>query len=348
MKIELGIGMFGDVSYNAEKNEYQHSGERLKQIVEQVKRADELGVDAFVMGEHHREDYAVSAPEIILSAIASVTKNIKLSSGVSVVSSVDPVKLYQDFSMLDLLSDQRAEIMAGRGSFIESFPLFGYDLKDYNELFEEKLNLLLHLNNNKKINWEGEFRAPINNQTIYPHPGRKLPVWIAVGGTPASVLRAAKLGLPIMFAIIGGQPKQFIPLIEYYKENYIAHGHDPKEMQLGVHTHTFISDSKEAVLKNYYPIYAQQMNKIGRERGWGSAYTEQQFLAGASAEGALFMGSPEDVAEKIISIIELFGLTRFVAHLDTGGPSHEQMLENIERYATEVMPIVRKHFQGRE
>lgn len=348
MKIELGIGMFGDVSYNAEKNEYQHSGERLKQIVEQVKRADELGIDAFVMGEHHREDYAVSAPEIILSAIASVTKNIKLSSGVSVVSSVDPVKLYQDFSMLDLLSDQRAEIMAGRGSFIESFPLFGYDLKDYNELFEEKLNLLLHLNNNKKINWEGEFRAPINNQTIYPHPGRKLPVWIAVGGTPASVLRAAKLGLPIMFAIIGGQPKQFIPLIEYYKENYIAHGHDPKEMQLGVHTHTFIADSKEAILKNYYPIYAQQMNKIGRERGWGSAYTEQQFLAGASAEGALFMGSPEDVAEKIISIIELFGLTRFVAHLDTGGPSHEQMLENIERYATEVMPIVRKHFQGRE
>lgn len=348
MKIELGIGMFGDVSYNAEKNEYQHSGERLKQIVEQVKRADELRIDAFVMGEHHREDYAVSAPEIILSAIASVTKNIKLSSGVSVVSSVDPVKLYQDFSMLDLLSDQRAEIMAGRGSFIESFPLFGYDLKDYNELFEEKLNLLLHLNNNKKINWEGEFRAPINNQTIYPHPGRKLPVWIAVGGTPASVLRAAKLGLPIMFAIIGGQPKQFIPLIEYYKENYIAHGHDPKEMQLGVHTHTFIADSKEAVLKNYYPIYAQQMNKIGRERGWESAYTEQQFLAGASAEGALFMGSPEDVAEKIISIIELFGLTRFVAHLDTGGPSHEQMLENIERYATEVMPIVRKHFQGRE
>lgn len=348
MKIELGIGMFGDVSYNADENEYQHSGERLKQIVEQVKRADELGIDAFVMGEHHREDYAVSAPEIILSAIASVTKNIKLSSGVSVVSSVDPVKLYQDFSMLDLLSDQRAEIMAGRGSFIESFPLFGYDLKDYNELFEEKLNLLLHLNNNKKINWEGEFRAPINNQTIYPHPGRKLPVWIAVGGTPASVLRAAKLGLPIMFAIIGGQPKQFIPLIEYYKENYIAHGHDPKEMQLGVHTHTFIADSKEAILKNYYPIYAQQMNKIGRERGWGSAYTEQQFLAGASAEGALFMGSPEDVAEKIISIIELFGLTRFVAHLDTGGPSHEQMLENIERYATEVMPIVRKHFKGRE
>lgn len=347
MEIELGIGMFGDVSYDPQSNTYQNPGERLKQIVEQVKKADTLGLDVFAMGEHHREDYAVSAPEIILSAIASVTKNIKLSSGVSVVSSVDPVKLYQDFSMLDLLSDQRAEIMAGRGSFIESFPLFGYDLNDYNELFEEKLNLLLHLNNNKTINWEGKFRTPIKNQTIYPHPGRKLPVWIAVGGTPASVLRAAKLGLPIMFAIIGGQPKQFTPLIEYYKENYIAHGHDPKEMQLGVHTHTFIGDSKEAVLKDYYPVYAHQMNKIGRERGWGSAYTEQQFLAGAGKEGALFMGSSDEVAEKIINIIELFGLTRYVAHLDTGGPSHKQMLDNIERYATEVVPKVRKHFDDK-
>src|SRR5690554_992819 len=345
MEIELGIGMFGDVSYDPQSNTYQNPGERLKQIVEQVKKADTLGLDVFAMGEHHREDYAVSAPEIILSAIASVTKNIKLSSGVSVVSSVDPVKLYQDVSMLDLISNQRSEIMAGRGSFIESFPLFGYDLKDYNDLFEEKLDLLLNLNNNKVINWEGKFRAPIKDQIIYPQPGRKLPVWIAVGGTPASVLRTARLGLPIMFAIIGGQPKQFMPLINYYKENYIAHGHDVKEMQIGVHSHTYLAVSKDIILKEYYPQYAEQMNKIGKERGWGSSYSTEQFLTGTSPEGALFMGNPKEVADKIINIIEMFGLTRFVAHLDSGGPSHEQMMNNIELYANEVAPLVRKHFE---
>lgn len=341
--MELGIGMFGDLTYNKEKKEYQPAAERLQQIIEQVKLADKLGVDVFAMGEHHREDYAVSAPEIMLAALATVTDRIKLASGVSVVSSADPVKLYQDFSMIDLISNQRVEIFAGRGSFIESFPLFGYDLKDYNELFEEKLALLLQLNKEDKTTWEGKFRAPIHNQTIYPQPKGEIPVWAAVGGTPASIERAAKYGMPVIFAIIGGMPNQFVPLVEYYKEQYIRFGHDFKSMQIGVHSHTFIGDSKEEIVRDYFSHYKEQMDRIGRDRGW-APYTQQQFEGGISPHGSLFMGNSQEVAEKIIKVIELFGLTRFIAHLDVGGPSHEAMMKNIELYANEVIPIVRKHF----
>lgn len=344
--MELGIGMFGDLSHNKEKNEYQKPGERLQQIIEQGKLADDLGLDVFAMGEHHREDYAVPAPEIMLAALSTVTKNIKLASGVSVISSADPVKLYQDFSMIDLISNQRAEIFAGRGSFIESFPLFGYNLENYNELFEEKLDLLLQLNKEKNITWEGKFRAPIKNQTVYPQPEREIPVWAAVGGTPASIERAAKYGIPVIFAIIGGMPNQFTPLVEYYKEQFIRYGHDYKKMQIGVHAHTFIGNSKEEILKDYFPHYKEQMDRIGKDRGW-APYTQQQFEGGMSPHGALFMGSPEDVAEKIIKVIEMFNLTRFIAHLDVGGPSHEEMIKNIELYANEVVPIVRKHFENK-
>lgn len=344
MKIEFGIGMFGDLSYSPETNQYQAADERLKQIIEQVKLADSLGIDVFAMGEHHREDYAVSAPEIILAALATVTENIKLSSGVSVVSSTDPVKLYQDFVMIDLISSGRTEIMAGRGSFIESFPLFGYELKDYNRLFEEKLELLLALNKTEKINWEGELRAPIVNQTIYPRPTKQLPVWIAVGGTPESVLRAARLGLPIIFAIIGGQYKQFRPLIDFYKEQYLKHGHDESQMQVAVHTHTFIADSKADIIKSYYPAYVRQMNKIGRERGWAGGYSLAQFEAGMDSGGALFVGEPDAVADKIIDLVQTFELTRFVAHLDNGGPKHEEIIRTIELYANRVLPQVKKHF----
>src|SRR5699024_10088100 len=345
--MELGIGMFGDLSHNKEKNEYQKPGERLQQIIEQGKLADDLGLDVFAMGEHHRPDYAVPAPEIMLAALSSVTKNIKLASGVSVVSSADPVKLYQDFAMIDLMSDQRAEIFAGRGSFIESFPLFGYELDNYNELFEEKLELLLELNNNKEVNREGRFRSPIKSQTVYTQPERKLPVWNAVGGTPKSVQRAAYLGLPIMFAIIGGQPSQFVPLVEYYKENYIRFGHDPKEMQIGIHSHTFLGDTDEKIMNDYFPHYKQQMDRIGKDRGW-APYTKLQFEAGMSPQGALFMGGPEAVTEKIINSIELFGLNRFIAHIDVGSPDHKKMMHNIELYATEVVPAVRRHFKEKK
>lgn len=339
--MELGIGMFGDLSKDPKTNKFEPAGKKLKELTEQVKLADELNMDAVLLGEHHREDYAISATEMVLSALSGVTKNIKLASGVTVLSSADPVKVYQDYATLDLLSDGRAEIVAGRGSFIESFPLFGYNLNDYNELFEEKLNLLLQLNQHEVINWEGKFRAPLVNQTVYPRPERKIPVWIAVGGTPQSVFRAARLGLPVIFAIIGGRPKQFIQLVEYYKETYIQFGHDPEKMQIGVHSHTFIGDSKQQILDEYYPLYAAQMDRIGRDRGW-SPYTKMQFEGGMSPEGALFMGDTNQVTEKIIQTIEMFGLTRFIAHLDIGAPSHKQMMKAIELFGTEVIPAVRK------
>lgn len=343
--MELGIGMFGDVSFDFETQKYQSSATRMQEIIEEVKLADELGVDLFAMGEHHREDYAVPAPEIMLAALATVTKRIKLSSGVNVVSSADPVKLYQDFSMIDLISGQRAEIMAGRGSFIESFPLFGQKLEDYNELFEEKLELLLELRNKEKVTWQGRFRPPLANQTIYPRPERKIPVSIAVGGTPASVLRAARLGLPIIFAIIGGNPARFKPLIDYYKTAYQEYGHDPESMKIGIHSHTFLSDSKADVLQNYFPRYAHSMNKIGKERGWGGSYTPETFQAGMSADGPLYMGEAEEVTEKLIRTLELFDIRQYVAHIDVGGPTHAQMMKTIELYGTKVIPAVKKHFE---
>lgn len=342
--MQLGIGMFGDSGFDHDKNQYKAPDLRLHEIVEEVKLADELGIDLFAMGEHHREDYVVPSPETMLAALSTVTKNIILSSGVNVISSADPVKLYQDYAMIDLLSDERAEIMAGRGSFIESFPLFGQDLRNYNELFDEKLRLLLQLNEEEKINWKGNFRPPLVDQTVYPRPNRKIPVWIAVGGTQSSVLRAAKLGIPIMFAIIGGDIRQFKPLIEYYIREYKNAGHDIGKMEIGVHSHTYLAESKEAVISDYYSTYAASMDKIGRERNWGGQYTQQQFFNGMDENGALFMGNPDEVTEKIINVIELFGLTRFVAHLDVGGPSHKELMRSIELYGTKVIPVVRKHF----
>lgn len=343
--MQLGIGMFGDSGFDHDKNKYKAPKQRLQEIVEEVKLADELGIDLIAMGEHHREDYVVPAPEIVLAALATVTKNIILSSGVNVISSADPVKLYQDYAVIDLLSNERAEIMAGRGSFIESFPLFGQDIHDYSELFDEKLRLLLQLNKEEKINWEGKFRPALVNQTIYPRPNREIPVWIAVGGTQSSVLRAAKLGIPIMFAIIGGDIRQFQPLVEYYIREYKNAGHDTHKMEIGIHSHTYLAESKEAVVKDYYSTYAAQMDKIGRERNWGGQYSQQQFFNGMDKNGAMFMGSPEEVTEKIIHAIELFGLTRFVAHIDVGGPSHKELMRTIEWYGTKVIPAVKKHFE---
>lgn len=339
--MEYGIGMFGDLRYDHRKRSYQEPKERLHEIIEEVKLADQIGIDVYAIGQHHRPDYAVSSPETLLAALSTVTKNIKLSSGVNVISSTDPVKLYQDFAMIDLLSGHRAEIMAGRGSFIESFPLFGYNLNDYNALFEEKLELLTTLNKQGEINWQGEFRPEIKNQTIYPQLKEEIPLWIAVGGTPASILRAAKYGIPIMFAIIGGMPKNFIPLVEYYREQYIKHGHDPQKMQIGVHAHTYIGDSKADVLDRYFKTYAASMDRIGRERGW-APYTDQQFMGGMSPDGALVMGSSKDVTEKIIALKEMFGLTRFVAHIDVGGPTHEEQMKTIERFGKEVVPAIKE------
>lgn len=336
--------MFGDSGFDKEKNKYRDPDIRLKEIIEEVKLADELGVDLFAMGEHHREDYVVPSPETMLAALSTVTKSIILSSGVNVISSTDPVKLYQDYSMIDLISGERAEIMAGRGSFIESFPLFGQDLKDYDALFDEKLRLLLQLNKEDVVNWKGQFRAALVNQTVYPRPKRAIPVWVAVGGTPTSVVRSAKLGIPIMFAIIGGDIRQFKPLVEYYTEEYQNSGHHINEMEIGVHSHTYIAETRETVIKDYAPVYNRHMNKMSAERRWGARFTEQQFVNGMDEHGALFMGSPDEVTEKIINVIELFGLTRFVAHLDVGGPPHRELMRTIELYGTKVIPEVKKYF----
>src|SRR5690606_24362481 len=239
---------------------FQPAGERLREIIEEIKLMDEVGLDYFGMGEHHRPDYAVPSPEIIMAAAATVTKKIKLGSAVSVLSSSDPVKLYQNFAMIDQLSGGRAELMAGRGSFIESFPLFGYNLHDYDALFSEKLDLLLTINNNERVTWQGKFRASLNDQEVLPRAvGDKLAIWIAVGGTTSSVVRAAKLGLPLMIAIIGGAPIQFQPLFELYKKTYLESGHDPAQFQVGIHSHALFGDNDAELSKAYYPLYAAQM-----------------------------------------------------------------------------------------
>lgn len=340
--MELGIGMFGDIAVDAATGKPADAGQKLKEIIEEIKLADEVGLDVFGLGEHHRPDYAVSSPEIVLAAAASVTKNIKLMSTVTVLSSAEPVKVYQDFSTIDLISNGRAEIGVGRGSFIESFPLFGYDLKDYNQLFEEKLDLLLKINNNEVVNWKGKLRAPVINQTIYPRATNngKLPVWIAVGGTPESVIRAGKLGLPLIIAIIGGMPRQFQSLVQLYKEEYTAAGHDVRKMQLGIHSHAFVSNDP-AVIDGYFNNYAAQMNRIGRDRGW-PPYSKAQYEGGRSKEGALFIGDASEVADKILYMRELFGITRFVAHMDVGAPDHKLMMKSIELFGTKIAPVVRK------
>lgn len=340
--IELGIGMFGDVHIDPKTGEMQSAAKRTQEIIEEIKLMDEVGVDFFGMGEHHRIDYAVSAPEIILAAAASVTKNIKLGSAVSVLSSADPVKLFQDFSTVDLLSDGRAEIMAGRGSFIESFPLFGYDLKDYAALFDEKLELLLRLNKQDTITWSGRFRKPLINQQIFPRPVRgSLPIWVAVGGTTSSVIRAGKLGLPVMFAIIGGATENFKPLFEVYQQAWEDNGHAKEDMQTGVHMHAFFGQDAQKTADTYYPLYAAQMNRIGATRNW-PPYQRSQYDFGRSIHGHLVVGDVDQSVEKILHVIDMFGLTRFSAHMDVGSPDHKEMMKAIELYGTHIIPKVKE------
>ncbi|SFS61883.1 LLM class flavin-dependent oxidoreductase [Sphingobacterium wenxiniae] len=340
--IELGVGMFGDLQINPTTGKIQPAAQRMHEIIEEVKLMDEVGLDFFGMGEHHREDYAVASPEIVLAAAATVTKHIKLGSAVSVLSSADPVKLFQDFSTVDLISDGRAEIMAGRGSFIESFPLFGYDLKDYADLFEEKLDLLVRLNKQDTITWSGRFRKPLINQPVFPLPKHNsLPIWVAVGGTTSSVIRAGKMGLPVMFAIIGGNPENFQPLFEVYRQAWDDNGHDPEDFQVGVHMHAFFGENGQEVADKYYPIYAGQMNRIGASRGW-PPYQRMQYDFGRSMHGHLIVGDVNQSIDKILHIIELFGLTRFSAHMDVGSPDHKDMMKAVELYGTKIAPKVRE------
>lgn len=339
--MELGVGMFGD-NHIGSNGEIQPAHQRIQEIIEEVRLMDEVGLDFFGVGEHHRPDYAVSAPEIILAAAATITKKIKLGSAVTVLSSNDPVRVFQQFATIDIISNGRVELMAGRGSFIESFPLFGYDLKDYDELFEEKLNLLLKINNEKKVNWKGKFRAALVNQEIYPRPvNDKLPVWIATGGTVDSVVRAAELGLPVIFAIIGGDPAHFKPLFDYYREAWKHFGHKQEDFKVGVHMHALFGDDSDQLADEYYPVYAAQMNRVGKQRGW-PPYQREQFDYGTSPQGHLVIGNANEAIDKILHMKELFGLTRFAAHIDVGAPSHATLMKAIEIYGTKIAPKVRE------
>ncbi|HNK29849.1 MAG TPA: LLM class flavin-dependent oxidoreductase, partial [Ferruginibacter sp.] len=327
--MEIGISMFGDQHIDPQGN-IQPTSQRLQELIEEIKLMDELGLDFFGIGEHHRPDYAVSTPEIILAAAATVTKKIKLGSAVSVLSSSDPVRLYQSFATIDQLSNGRAELMAGRGSFTESFPLYGYNLNDYDELFEEKLDLLVKIDNENPITWKGRLRPSLNKQQVLPRAyNEQLAMWVAVGGTPESVVRAAKHGLPVIFAIIGGNPAQFVPLFDYYREAWQHYKHDPRKVQVGVHMHCFFGDNSKEIADQYYPLYSAQMNRVGSSRGW-PPYQRQQFDMGRGPKGHLLISDASEAVDKILRLQEMFGLTRFSAHMDVGGPSHKSLMRSIE------------------
>ncbi len=339
--MELGLYTFADVGPGLDP------ARRLRDLIEEIELADQVGLDVFGVGEHHRPDYAVSSPAVALAAAAERTKNIRLSSAVTVLSSDDPVRVFQDFATLDLLSGGRAEIMAGRGSFIESFPLFGYDLGDYDELFAEKLDLLLKLRESERVTWSGRHRAPLEDVGVYPRSVQDpLPVWIAVGGTPQSVVRAALLGLPLAIAIIGGQPENFAPLAQLYRQAAAEAGHDPGRLPISINSHTYVAETSQKAGDEYFPTYAAMMNRIGRERGWGPM-RRGQFEAGRSPHGALLVGSPEEVVEKILYEHELFGHERFMAQISVGTLPHDKVMRATELFGTEVAPAVRKELAPR-
>ncbi|MBS1598903.1 MAG: LLM class flavin-dependent oxidoreductase [Bacteroidetes bacterium] len=340
--MEIGISTFVERTPDPTTKQTVSANQRLHDLLEEAVLADQLGLDVFAVGEHHRPDFVASSPAVILGAIASVTKKIKLSSAVTVLSSDDPVRVFQDFATIDLLSDGRAEIMAGRGSFIESFPLFGYDLDDYDELFAEKLDLLVKLNESEKISWKGKHRASINNLGIYPRPYQKeLPIWVAVGGTPQSVVRAATYGLPLALAIIGGSPDHFKPLTELYRNSYKKAKHDESKLQLSVHSHGYIADNSKQAADEFYPSYHHVMTQIGRERGW-PPMSREQYEGMRSKGGSLLVGSAAEVTDKILYETEMFGLTRFLLHISVGTMPHAQVMRSIELLGTKVMPEVKK------
>jgi probable LLM family oxidoreductase len=341
--MEIGIYTFADVGVHPVTKQIITPQQRIRNLVEEMELADQVGLDVFAVGEHHRPDYAVSAPAVVLGAAAVRTKHIKLSSAVTVLSSDDPVRVFQQFATVDLLSGGRAEIMAGRGSFIESFPLFGYDLKDYDELFSEKLEMLLRLNENEYISWKGKHTQNINNRGVYPRPyQKKLPVWIAVGGTPESIVRAAEYGLPMALAIIGGLPSGFVPHVQLYRDVYKKTGHDINQLQLSINSHTYIADDSQQAADEFYPPYADVMTRIGKERGWPPV-NRQQFNASISPKGALLVGSPQQVIDKILYEYELFGHTRFLAQMSLGAMPHDKILHAIELLGTKVAPEIRKY-----
>ncbi|MFN8489099.1 MAG: LLM class flavin-dependent oxidoreductase [Caldilineaceae bacterium] len=345
---ELGVYSFAELTPDPTTGAMVSPAERLQNLVETIELADQVGLDVFGIGEHHRPEFVSSAPVVILAAAAARTKSIRLSTAVTVLSSDDPVRVFQDFATLDLLSKGRAEIMAGRGSFIESFPLFGYDLNDYNELFAEKLALLLALRESEKITWSGKHRPALQNLGVYPRPYQvKLPIWVAVGGTPESVVRAATLGLPMALAIIGGMPERFAPFVDLYRRAAQQVGHDPAQLPVSINSHGFIADKAKQAADDYYPTAAIVMNKIGRERGW-APMTRQQMESSRLLRGADFVGSPAEIIEKILFQYELFHHQRLLLQLGVGTIAHAKVMRAIELLGTAVAPVVRKEIARRK
>ncbi len=339
--MELGLATFADLSSGVSPEQ------RMRDLLEEAELADELGLDLFAVGEHHRPDFLVSAPAVVLAAIAARTKRIRLSSAVTVLSSDDPVRVFQEFSEVDLISGGRAEIMAGRGSFIESFPLFGYDLDDYDDLYAEKLELLLAVRDSTDVTWSGRLRAPLEHAAVWPRPVQdRIPVWVAVGGSPQSVVRAGTLGLPLTLAIIGGEPERFVPLVDLYREAAAAAGHDSAATKVAINTHAFVAETSEQADSAFAPAYLAMMNKIGRERGWPPS-GRREYEALRSPRGALAVGSPEQVAEKILFEHELFAHQRYIGQMSVGAVAHADVMRSIELFGTVVAPLVRAELERR-
>ncbi len=339
--MELGLATFADLASGISPSQ------RMRELMEEAELADQLGLDVFAIGEHHRPDFLVSSPAVVLAAVAVKTSQIRLSSAVTVLSSDDPVRVFQEFAEVDLLSDGRAEIMAGRGSFVESFPLFGYDLEDYDELYAEKLELLLELREQVHVTWSGRHRPALENAGVWPRPVQeRLPVWVAVGGSPESVIRAGTLGLPLTIAIIGGEPARFAPLVELYRETAQRAGHDRSKTKLAINTHAFVAASSSEADSAFAAPYLAMMNRIGRERGW-PASGRREFEALRAPNGALAVGSPEQVAEKILFEHELFAHDRYIAQMSVGAVAHLDVLRSMELFGTQVAPLVREEIARR-
>ncbi len=340
--MELGITTFAETIPDSATGQTVTHGDRLRQVLEEVELAEKVGLAVYGVGEHHRPDFAASAPAVVLAAAAGRTSRIRLTPAVTILSSDDPVRVFQQFATLDLVSSGRAELLVGRGSFIESFPLFGYSLADYEELFAEKLDLLLAIREHERVTWSGRFRPPLEDQAIYPRPEQApFPIWVGVGGSPGSMVRAAERGLPVALAIIGGSPDRFAVLANLHRRSLAEAGYDPAQVPLAVHAHGYIADDPDQAAEEFYPSYATAMTMIGQERGWGPM-TRPQFEAMRSPAGSLVLGDPTEVAAKILRWGEVLGIQRFMLHVSVGTMPHAQVLRTIELLGTEVAPLVAK------
>ncbi len=343
--MQIGIYTFAETALDPATGSQVGSAQRLRDLMEEIELADRLGLDVFGVGEHHRPDYAVSAPAVVLAAAAERTRRIRLTSAVTVLSSDDPVRVFQDFATLDLLSGGRAEVMAGRGSFVESFPLFGQDLRDYDELFAEKLEMLLRVREAERVSWSGRHRPPIDDRGVYPRPLQQpLPVWVAVGGTPESAVRAGALGLPMALGIIGGMPERFAPFAELHRRAAEQAGHPG--VALSINSHGYVAATSQQAADEAFEPFATMMDRIGRERGW-PPMSREAFEASRTLRGANLVGSPAEVAEKILFQHEIFGHDRFLLQISVGTMPHDRVLRAIELFGTEVAPAVREEVARR-